>query len=347
MGDNLLTFVPEDFNSISTINDLTNDIIKIIKPIRENQNEYKEIIKQIKDMELFLNINKNSDISVLLQIYKKLQNFSIKMRKLLSRFITNIELYNNITYAFYYNNERYITEEIKVEWLNKRSESGELLLNLEKATKEIKNTLLDDIDINIQGLLKDHYLKYFNAISGMYNGVIGRGGKINQGHIAEAFESHLALHHSKYYRFINQVGNKNFTIDKIILFQRLEEEFAINYWADKEPPDAAWAHIRGALGRQRGTVAGDVGPMQVKRGANRGYGKMARLVTLKNLQTGISYYSDIINPQIPIETVARNIAIYLSEQINSNEQKIQAYIANKQQLGKNIKIDKNNYIIHI
>ena len=92
MGDNSLTFIPENFNGISTINDLTNDIIKIIKPIRENQNEYREIIEQIKGMESFLNINVNSDISVLLQAYKKLQNFSMKMRKLLSRFITNIEL---------------------------------------------------------------------------------------------------------------------------------------------------------------------------------------------------------------------------------------------------------------
>ena len=181
----------------------------------------------------------------------------------------------------------------------------------------------------------------------MYKGTIGLGGKINQGHVTEAFESHLALHHSNSYRFINQVGNKNFTIDKIILFQGLKKEFTINYWADKESPDAAWAHIRGALGNQRGTVAGDVGFMQVKRGANRGYGKTARLITLKNLQTGISYYSDIINPQIPIERVAKNIATYLSERINSNEQKIQAYIANKQQLGKNITINKDNYIIHI
>ena len=346
MGDNSLTFIPENFNGISTINDLTNDIIKIIKPIRENQNEYREIIEQIKGMESFLNINVNSDISVLLQAYKKLQNFSMKMRKLLSRFITNIELYSNITYALYYNNERYITEEIKIDWLNKRSD-GTLLLDLQKATKEIKNTLLDDVDIFIQELLKNHYLKYFNAISGMYKGTIGLGGKINQGHVTEAFESHLALHHSNSYRFINQVGNKNFTIDKIILFQGLKKEFTINYWADKESPDAAWAHIRGALGNQRGTVAGDVGFMQVKRGANRGYGKTARLITLKNLQTGISYYSDIINPQIPIERVAKNIATYLSERINSNEQKIQAYIANKQQLGKNITINKDNYIIHI
>ena len=346
MGDNSFTFIPENFNGISTINDLTNDIIKIIKPIRENQNEYREIIEQIKGMESFLNINVNSDISVLLQAYKKLQNFSMKMRKLLSRFITNIELYSNITYALYYNNERYITEEIKIDWLNKRSD-GTLLLDLQKATKEIKNTLLDDVDIFIQELLKNHYLKYFNAISGMYKGTIGLGGKINQGHVTEAFESHLALHHSNSYRFINQVGNKNFTIDKIILFQGLKKEFTINYWADKESPDAAWAHIRGALGNQRGTVAGDVGFMQVKRGANRGYGKTARLITLKNLQTGISYYSDIINPQIPIERVAKNIATYLSERINSNEQKIQAYIANKQQLGKNITINKDNYIIHI
>lgn len=346
MGDNSLTFIPENFNGISTINDLTNDIIKIIKPIRENQNEYREIIEQIKGMESFLNINVNSDISVLLQAYKKLQNFSMKMRKLLSRFITNIELYSNITYALYYNNERYITEEIKIDWLNKRSD-GTLLLDLQKATKEIKNTLLDDVDIFIQELLKNHYLKYFNAISGMYKGTIGLGGKINQGHVTEAFESHLALHHSNSYRFINQVGNKNFTIDKIILFQGLKKEFTINYWADKESPDAAWAHIRGALGNQRGTVAGDVGFTQVKRGANRGYGKTARLITLKNLQIGISYYSDIINPQIPIERVAKNIATYLSERINSNEQKIQAYIANKQQLGKNITINKDNYIIHI
>lgn len=343
MSDNSLTFVPENFNGISTIDDLTNDIIEIIKPIRENQKEYREIIEQIKGMESFLNINENSSISVLLQAYKKLQNFSMEMRKLLKRFIANIELYNNITYALYYNNERYITEEINIDWLTKQSD-GTLLLNLQKATKEIKEALRDDVNNHIRDLLKDHYLKYFNAISGMYNGTIGRGGKINQGHVTEAFESHLALHHSNSYRFINQVGNKNFTIDKMILSQ-IEEDFTINYWADKENPDAAWAHIRGALGNQRGTVAGDVGFMQVKRGANRG--KRTRLVTLKNLQMGISYCSDIINPQIPIETVAKNIATYLSERVNSNEQKIQAHIANKQQLGKNITINKDNYIIHI
>ena len=52
----------------------------------------------------------------------------IYLRKLLSQFI-NLEVYDKITYSFYYNGKRYETDSIDASWLTKSSK-GELKLKL-------------------------------------------------------------------------------------------------------------------------------------------------------------------------------------------------------------------------
>lgn len=358
MANSLISFTPEDFDTVLTRDELIEDISSIIKEIRMNNNGiYTDLIDQISSLHKLRDITSKSSISELLQAYKTLQSISIQLRKLLSHFIKDIDIYDNIAYAFYYNNERYSTEEVDIKWLRKGSE-GQLILNLENATKDIKQSLTDNFAINIQELLKKHYLKYFEAIAGMYKmqtkypiGARVKGAKLNEGHVTEAYESHLASHHSGSYQLINQFTSGYFTIDKIMAAQSLEEEFKTTYWAEHESPDNAWIHIRGALGTQRGTVAGDVGRYQVKRGTNKNqYSKEVRLTSLTNLQRGISNYSDLINPQISAEEVAKKVAVYLSEPVARNERNIQSYIANKQDLGKYLDEFLNNskkYLIHI
>lgn len=84
----------------------------------------------------------------------------------------------------------------------------------------------------------------------------------------------------------------------------------------------AWKHIRTSLGTQRGTVAGDVGRYQVKRGTSyTPYGKQVRLTTLRNLETGIKRYSAILSDE-PANIVADRIAMYITEPASNMSAKI-------------------------
>lgn len=84
-----------------------------------------------------------------------------------------------------------------------------------------------------------------------------KGAKLNRGHVAEAYESHLASHHSNSYKLLNSL-NIDSVIDKAIIAKEITE-LKVDWWASHESPDGAWSHIRSSMGTQRGTVAGDVG----------------------------------------------------------------------------------------
>ena len=172
----------------------------------------------------------------------------------------------------------------------------------------------------------------------MYKG----SSRLNQGRVAEAFEAHLTEHHPNAFQYLNTL-NTNSVISKSLLVQ-FATEAGDSYWAHHEDPNSAWAHIRGAMGTQRGTVAGDVGNRQVK--SAKDSGNQVKLSTLTNLKTGIKRYADILNPDIPCRDVALKLARYLTEPVKRNEKNLQAYIANKE-LSTDISKLQSVRLVHI
>ena len=127
------------------------------------------------------------------------------------------------------------------------------------------------------------------------------------GHIAEAYEQHISEHHPAEYRVLNNLaksGNSLTVLDKMMLNFESDVD-AVTYWDAHEGITKAWMHIRNSLGTQRGTVAGDVGQMQVKQGKT-GAGRI-RLARLNTLKEGIGVYCAIVSDE-PVEDVALRIA---------------------------------------
>ena len=319
-----LTFTPEDFDSVTTLGELTSFLTQIILDLRNNNSYGEQARAAVNELEAlatqgFSLNDQSAAITQLFHIYKSIIKVSLELRKLLEAKGLSLNIYDSITYALYYNNERWYTENIKPDWLRVTSD-GALKLNIHKAVEDIKSTYTSKLNNEIQHLINQHYQAYTAAIWGMYKG----GNRLNGGHVAEAFETHLSKDHSDVYKILmNGVDVENASDEGLMI--AAEGEITNKYWALHESPNEAWYHIRGALGTQRGTVAGDVGKVQVKQGKD---GDQVRLTTLANLKTGIQRYTAIFGTE-PAEVVARRIAMYMSENVPKTEKNMQAYGANE------------------
>ena len=349
---NDISFTPEDFDSVLTIEDLSSILETIIIQIRtasatqglqENLDKLEKISK--------IGLSANSSVSELLTAYKTIQATSMELRQLLSKFI-NLDTYDSVAYAFYYDGQRFSTETLSLDWLFVTSK-GELRLSLDKAAADLEKGVQDTAKSKVMDIFNRHYKSYFNAISGMYLHATGyplgakvKGSKLNRGHVAEAYETHIAGHHSQAYVLLNTVEISDSVMNKMVNVLELEVK-GDDYWAGHETPEEAWKHIRGAMGTQRGTVAGDVGRFQVKQGASSTtniYSSQVRLASLSTLRSGINAYCDITNPNIAPSVVARKIAMYMSEPVASNERNIKAYMANKHLASEIEKLGKLRHI---
>ena len=308
MADNSkITFMPEDLESVLSLQDLATILKEIILEIRHSNNAYNNLQEKIKELEdNFQNISNNSSIQILFNAYQNIQTISLELRKALSNFI-KLDTYDNIAYAFYFQGTRYTTEHFDLSAVQKKDD-GSLWLNLDSAIKEIKNNIADKKRDKVNQLFSEHYQSYLNLIQGTYNGKWGA--RINEGIVAEAFESHIASHHSGAYQLLNSSETFTSTIDKAIESQLQEK----GSW--HEGATQGWIHIRGALGTQRGTVAGDVGRFQVKSTKFTGSYSKIRLTRLSTLKNGIQIYSEIISGE-PVEMVALKLARYLSEPVKA------------------------------
>ena len=282
-----LSFTPEDFDSVLTIEDLTAHIEKIVIEIRTNS-ILPNLMKDIDKMNEIAKegLDTKSSIQVLLKAYKYIQSASMKMRQELSKYIT-LETYDSIAYAFYYDGQRFSAENLNADWLFVTNK-GELRLSLDKAAKDLQEGIEGTAKEKISDIFNRHYKSYLNAITGMYNGQIGRG-RLNKGHIAEAYEIHISEHHSQAYQLLNAIDSPQSVMDKMIYAFELETK-GDEYWSSHESPNAAWKHIRSSMGTQRGTVAGDVGRFQVKQGSSSSkniYSSQVRIASLSTLKNGI------------------------------------------------------------
>lgn len=326
-----LTFVPEDLNNIISLEELTKIIADIIKKIRQDKSgEMYKLKSKIDFLNTYGKNLENCSASVLYQIYKNIISVSMELRALLKTFLPQLDLYNGIDYAIYYDNKRYFVSSIDIEKntnvLSIHS-NGNLYLNLTKTVEGLTETYKEKAANEVQRMISDHYQRYYNLIEGTYKGVLGsQKDRLKRGHVAEAYEAHLQNHHGiafQYAKILQQAENEDIVN---IVRNDIGDVPVKVFWAPShESVLSAWHHIRGALGTQRGTVAGDVGSIQVKSGYSDKTGRFeseVQLTSLANLRAGIERYSAILDFSKTPEDIARGIAIYMSENINKKGKEI-------------------------
>ena len=341
-----LYFSPEDFDSVITLEDLTNVLADIVGEIRAGDKTTQPLLEEIEKLialqDNLYNYKEDKDyggegVQMLFAVYEQSIKTSMQIRKLLAQRGIKLQEYNDISYSFYYKGTRYTSDTIDLNWVRVGSD-GTLKLNIDKAVKDLKQQINSISQKQLQAIFQKHFEVYLAAIFGMYKG----SSRLNQGRVAEAFEAHLTEHHPNAFQYLNTL-NTNSAISKSLLVQ-FATEAGDSYWARHEDPNSAWMHIRGAMGTQRGTVAGDVGNRQVK--SAKDSGDQVRLSTLTNLKTGIKRYADILNPEISCRDVALKLARYLTEPVKRNEKNLQAYIANKE-LSTDISKLQSVRLVHI
>ena len=334
---------------------LTNILTPIIADIRSNNPRYNNLINDINLLASYGNnlISDAVNLNITYNIYKLTQKISLAIRQELSVFIPEIETYGQINYAFYYNGKRYSVDNLNLNWLL-LDKKGNLKINLDEVEKDFakitNNKILNEMNLRIEA----HKTGFINAIQGTYNGTLGKG-RINMGHVAEAYEEHIMEHHTPAYQFLNSLQYSLLSgIDKII--GSMPKDFGLEenvYWSNHESIGTAWKHIRNSLGTQRGTVAADVGSkkisnygVQVKAGQKRiiqtkkgniEFGHILQLSSLNNLKQGILEYSKIFNPNIPVQEVAKSLASFLSEPITKRAENLIDFVEDeiiKQILGE-------------
>lgn len=342
-----LYFSPEDFDNVITLEDLTNILADIVGEIRAGDKTTQPLLEEIEKLIALQNNLQNykeedkdygeQGVKMLFAVYEQTIKTSMQIRKLLAQRGIKLQEYNDISYSFYYKGVRYASDTIDLNWVRVGSD-GTLKLNISKAVKDLKQQINSISQKQLQAIFQKHFEVYLAAIFGMYKG----SNRLNQGRVAEAFEAHLTEHHPNAFQYLNTL-NTNSVISKSLLVQ-FATEAGDSYWAHHEDPNSAWAHIRGAMGTQRGTVAGDVGNRQVK--SAKDSGDQVRLSTLTNLKTGVKRYADILNPDISCRDVALKLARYLTEPVKRNEKNLQAYIANKE-LSTDISKLQSIRLVHI
>ena len=119
--------------NVITVEDLATYIKdNIIIPARAGNTSLNELKVEIEKLKEYENLTKNSSIAELFGAYEQIQSISMKLRKILSQFLS-IEVYDSIDYTFYYNGKQYHTSKIDASWLTKSGSTGELKLRLNAA----------------------------------------------------------------------------------------------------------------------------------------------------------------------------------------------------------------------
>lgn len=333
---------------------LTDILTPMIADMRSNNPRYNDIINDINLLASYGdNLLSNNNLNISYNIYKLTQKISLAIRRELAVFIPDMETYGQINYAFYYNGKRYSVDHLNLNWLL-LDKKGNLKINLDEIEKDFaeitNNKILNGINLKIEA----HKTGFIKAIQGTYNGTLGKG-KINMGHVAEAYEEHIMEHHTPAYQFLNSLQYFLLSgVDKVI--GSMPKDFGLEenvYWSNHESIGTAWKHIRNSLGTQRGTAAADVSSkkissygVQVKAGQKRiiqtkkgqiEFGHILQLSSLNNLKQGVLEYSKIFNPNIPVQEVAKSLAIFLSEPITKRAENLIEHVEDefiKQILGE-------------
>lgn len=307
--------------------ELLDVFVQLVNEVRSSDSQQYQALKQgiMRLEQMDAKTQKNRTPAELFTIYEELKATSIQIRKLLNNFMTGVAQYDTINYAFYYKGKRYVTDEIKQEWLVASQSSGLLRVNLDKAVKDLEANVTDSYRSEISEIFNKHYATYEAAITGTYKGKggIGHTGALNYGHIAEAYEQHIMEDHPKAYdivNFLNSSSEQLTTLEKAYIGFASETD-SISYWTNHEGMYRAWQHIREAMGIQKGTVAGDVLSRQVK-SARKKEASLVRLANFNTLKTGVETYCEIVNNDIPAIEVAQKLVKYMGEPVRKISAKV-------------------------
>lgn len=336
MADNNIIFTKEDFDSIYLRDEIELMLVEIINSIRNTSNpintQLQGILSELDTLLQYRNYgNQETRINKMYQIYKRVQTISLMLRNLIAEKI-NIETYDTINYAIYVAGQRYMIQDLRPEWLGLNAKglyikAGKVKTSIDKELLDMEKDIANEIRIQFQ----QHYQLYLDAIQGMYKGESfgEHGSKLNRGHVAEAYERHLQEHYVDGYQLLNTLDTGDINENLLERFYALQLDPSGKTWESYEDPTSAWIHIRHSMGQQRGTVAGDVGNIQVKQIKDRSGNR--DLVTLANLKQGIDTYSKLTNPAIPATQVAHEVAVYLQEVIQASnmDKQLQMDIANR------------------
>ena len=290
-----------------------------IETIRHNEKEYlylKKAIEELNNIKLI-----PGDIHSMFKTYEKVKEVSIKLRKIFFSAGLNLDIYNSIDYSLYYEGRRYSTETLKESWLEVSEDGKTLKINMRSAVDDISKEMKEQVDVEVNRLIQDHFLKYFTALtnmSGLHSSGMSTKG-FNRGHAAEAYEEHFQEHHANLLKALKSseyTSKDSFAVQE---FREVAEKDVAKWYAHEiEGPNTMWQHLRHALGNQAGTVAGDVRGTQVKAIINySGKYKDFKSLSLSNLttlQNGIDNYSIIFSNKSAIE-VARELVPYMTESI--------------------------------
>ena len=143
MGD--LYFSPEDFDSVITLEDLTNILADIVSEIRAGDKTTQPLLEEIEKLITLQNNLYNykeedkdygkQGVKMLFAVYEQTIKTSMQIRKLLAQRGIKLQEYNDISYSFYYKGARYASDTINLNWLRVSSD-GALKLNIDKSFKK-------------------------------------------------------------------------------------------------------------------------------------------------------------------------------------------------------------------
>lgn len=337
---NLKTSMQVDFEKYgkdieSSIKKLEKLQIRIIKlQGSENKTTKKNVFKGKE-------LQENELKTIAFEAYKLLQNLSMFFRNNILQ--EESEKYNNITYALYYKGKRFFVDQLDKEWISIQAD-GSIQISLAKVKKAFDKKIMDNTISNktnaLLQLFTEHYKQFLPQAERLSQNKQTRLDKkgINKGHIAEAFERHLAEHHKELYiKSKNSKLQENIEEDKdyMVLKNYIEKTSTRSRsWYKHEEGEnknkqkrTMIKHLYHSLGSQRGTAAGDVFNVQVKQIREDYYDKKKhkvvrssttiQLSSLSNLITGLKIYSRIFSKE-NLSRTAKLIALYLTDAIDSN-----------------------------
>lgn len=138
------------------------------------------------------------------------------------------------SYVFYYTDSAGNIHRVTSEHINSKMISAYKSSRLRILKSQVSD--IEKADEQEQIMLNKHYVKYRSLVAKTYKGTIGKG-RINEGHIAEAFERHYQKEHK----------NENpFNSDEFLNIEII------------------WEEIKESLGNAGWWTGGDVGSIQVK-----------------------------------------------------------------------------------
>lgn len=217
MPQRQIYFKPSDFTGVLSLDYLTQVIADIIKDIRSNDHgQYNHMINEISELEtieLKVEAYKNSGntkqaqimINYYYDLYQRLLKISLELRKLLPKEL-GLAQYDNISYALYDRGQRFYFEKLPISTLVYNESTDKLQIDLEAATKNLRQRLTQANKESYGAILNAHYNNFMNVLKNAKTHELPSG--LNRGHVAEAFEEHLAQHHTAAYNFYNNMKNQ-------------------------------------------------------------------------------------------------------------------------------------------